>query len=412
MDGGQSSDCLFLMEPVLNAVSRSHRRILMYSHDSFGLGHLRRCREIAHALVQRRADVSILIISGSPIIGSYDFRANVDFVRVPGVIKLQNGNYESLSEHLNIDETLAIRESIIRHTAKIFRPDIFIVDKEPLGLRGEIRDTLDLLRDRGCRLVLGLRDIMDDPDKLLPEWRRKKAMPALENLYHNIWVYGLESICDPLAGMPVTPAVRDKMVYTGYLHRQMPDMPSKLEKPFGDKPFLLVTPGGGGDGSRLIEWVLEAYEQGGANLPPALIVTGPFMHDTLRDAFRQRAEALPDQLRLSVFDSNLEVLSAQAAGIVGMGGYNTFCEILSFDKPGLLVPRQRPRMEQTIRALKARDLGLMQVLEDDNQPLDGAAMARELAALPTRPRPSSAAIPGLMDGLDVIGGMVDDWFRP
>jgi predicted glycosyltransferase len=26
-------------------------RILIYSHDSFGLGHLRRCRAIAHALV-------------------------------------------------------------------------------------------------------------------------------------------------------------------------------------------------------------------------------------------------------------------------------------------------------------------------------------------------------------------------
>src|SRR6478736_1616387 len=27
-------------------------RILIYSHDTFGLGHLRRCRAIAHALVQ------------------------------------------------------------------------------------------------------------------------------------------------------------------------------------------------------------------------------------------------------------------------------------------------------------------------------------------------------------------------
>ena len=33
----------------------SHRRggarVLIYSHDTFGLGHLRRCRAIAHALV-------------------------------------------------------------------------------------------------------------------------------------------------------------------------------------------------------------------------------------------------------------------------------------------------------------------------------------------------------------------------
>ena len=77
------------------ANSRAHRngRILMYSHDTLGLGHLRRCRAIAHSLVEMDPDISVLIISGSPIIGSFDFRTRVDFVRVPGVIKLRNGDY-------------------------------------------------------------------------------------------------------------------------------------------------------------------------------------------------------------------------------------------------------------------------------------------------------------------------------
>ena len=33
---------------------RHHKRVLIYSHDSFGLGHLRRCRAIAHSLVDAR----------------------------------------------------------------------------------------------------------------------------------------------------------------------------------------------------------------------------------------------------------------------------------------------------------------------------------------------------------------------
>ena len=69
------------------------RRILIYSHDTFGLGHLRRCRAIAHALVEEYKHLSVMILSGSPIIGSFDFRARVDFVRVPGVIKLRNGEF-------------------------------------------------------------------------------------------------------------------------------------------------------------------------------------------------------------------------------------------------------------------------------------------------------------------------------
>ena len=86
---------------------RQHKRVLIYSHDSFGLGHLRRCRAIAHSLVEADSSISVLILSGSPIIGSFDFRSRVDFVRVPGVIKLRNGEYVSLNEHIDVDETLA-----------------------------------------------------------------------------------------------------------------------------------------------------------------------------------------------------------------------------------------------------------------------------------------------------------------
>ncbi|MDJ0894147.1 MAG: hypothetical protein QNJ92_03320, partial [Alphaproteobacteria bacterium] len=127
-------------------------RILIYSHDSFGLGHLRRCRSIAHSLVENHSGLSILILSGSPIIGSFDFRARVDFVRIPGVIKRRNGEYTSLSHLIDIEQTLAMRSSIIRHTASIFDPDLFIVDKEPLGLRGEVRETLQMLKERGTPL--------------------------------------------------------------------------------------------------------------------------------------------------------------------------------------------------------------------------------------------------------------------
>ena len=86
------------------AVRRHHKRVLVYSHDSFGLGHLRRCRAIAHSLVDEDPAVSVLILSGSPIIGSFDFRSRVDFVRVPGVIKLRNGEYVSLGLHIDIEE--------------------------------------------------------------------------------------------------------------------------------------------------------------------------------------------------------------------------------------------------------------------------------------------------------------------
>jgi predicted glycosyltransferase len=380
-------------------------RVLIYSHDSFGLGHLRRCRAIAHALVDAYPGLSVLILSGSPIVGNFDYRARVDFIRVPGVIKLRDGDYTSLGLHIDIEQTLAMRASIIEHTAAIFDPDIFIVDKEPLGLRGEVRDTLVELKARGTPLVLGLRDVLDDPDLLVGEWQRKNAIPALRDLYDEIWVYGLPQICMPLAGIPLPESVRDKLTYTGYLRRTVPARRGLSPAlPVPAEPFLLVTPGGGGDGEALVDWVLRAYEAD-RHLPyPALIVLGPFMQSERQAEFLERA-ARHHRLEAITFDAHIEALMARAAGVVAMGGYNTFCEILSLDKRALIVPRTRPRLEQHIRAMQAQALGLVRVLADDGE-RDPAVMAAALCHLPQQTPPSNVVIPGLLDGLDNVKRLV------
>lgn len=143
-------------------------RILIYSHDTFGLGHLRRSRAIANALVARDPGASVVIISGSPVIGNFEFGSGVDYVRVPGVTKLPNGDYTSLNLNVSLDEAVGLREAIIRQTADSFAPDVMIVDKEPTGFRGEVVPALDRLAARGCRLVLGVRDVMDEPSLWCP----------------------------------------------------------------------------------------------------------------------------------------------------------------------------------------------------------------------------------------------------
>jgi predicted glycosyltransferase len=392
-------------------MGRKDGRILIYSHDTFGLGHLRRCRAIAHALVERHKQLSVLILSGSPIIGSFDFRARVDFVRVPGVIKLRNGDYTPLNLHLDIAEMLSMRASIIQHTAEIFDPDLFIVDKEPVGLRGEVLPTLKALKRRGTRLVLGLRDVMDEPRLLEPEWQRKKAMPALRDLYDEIWVYGLPQICDPLEGIALPPRVRQKMVYTGYLHREVPKPSAEARLPeIAQRPFLLVTTGGGGDGEALIDWVLRAYEHDPLLPYPALLVLGPFMSTERQAEFMDRAAKLK-RVDAITFHKQMETLVDRAAGVVAMGGYNTFCEVISLDKRALIVPRTAPRLEQFIRASRAAEVGLVSMLADDGS-YDPAVMSAALRALPRQPRPSEVIVPGLLEGLTNVSRLVAPWIEP
>lgn len=387
-------------------------RVLIYSHDTMGLGHLRRCRAIAHALVERDKDLSVLILSGSPIIGSFDFKARVDFVRMPGVIKLRNGEYTSLNLHIDITETLKIRASIIRHTAEAFKPDLFLVDKEPLGLRGEVADTLHMLKAKGVPLVLGLRDVMDDPALLEPEWRRKKALPALRDYYDDIWVYGLPQMCDPLAGLSLPRHVQRKISFTGYLRRFEPPGIARSSFPASPTtPYVLVTTGGGGDGEALIDWVLRGYEFD-RDLPcRALLVLGPFMQPDLQGEFLRRAAALP-HVEAITFDAHLEQLMARAAGVVAMGGYNTFCEILSFDQRAIIVPRTEPRLEQFIRARQAQEFGLVSMLVDDGT-RNAAQMAAALRHLPNQRRPSEVVVPGLLDGMDNVNRLARRWLdRP
>src|SRR6185437_8777287 len=93
---------------------------------------------------------------------------------------------------------------------------------EPLGLRGEVQETLELMRERGVPAVLGLRDVMDEPGQLAPEWSRKNVVPALQRYYDELWIYGLPQICDPLEGIELPRTVRRRMRYTGYLRRTLP----------------------------------------------------------------------------------------------------------------------------------------------------------------------------------------------
>lgn len=379
----------------------NRRRLLIYSHDSFGLGHLRRCRAIAHDLVDRYPNLSVLILSGSPIIGSFDFKSRVDFVRVPGVIKLKNGDYTSLKLNIDFDTTLDIRQSIITHTARTFDPDMFLVDKEPLGLRGEVEATLDLLTGRGRQCVLGLRDVMDEPQALDREWRRKGVLPALERYYSDIWVYGLPEMFDPIREIPGMGRLAGRVSFTGYIERAVaePDrIAPGLQLP--DRPYVLVMAGGGGDGAELVELVLAAYETDPTIPHPALVIFGPFMSFDERSRFQERADRLPDVFA-TTFEANPEALYGPALGVVAMGGYNTFCEILSFDKPALIVPRTEPRLEQWLRAERAARLGLVRMLPQGGAQ-DAAAMAACLHGIAGWPRPSPALRRRFLGGLERI----------
>jgi predicted glycosyltransferase len=376
--------------------SMASRRVMFYSHDTFGLGHLRRSRALATALTAGDEQASAIILTGSPVAGRFTFPERVDHIRLPGVTKLPDGTYISQTLGLDIDRTTSLRAGLIQSAVEQYQPDLLIVDKEPTGFRGELLTTLEWLRKQGgTRVVLGLRDVLDEPEVLAAEWQRKGAVEAAERYYDEIWVYGVRDVYDPSEGLPLSEAARARMFWTGYLRREVTDA---SDTP--DKPYVLITPGGGGDGAAMVSLVLSAYEQDPDLAPNALLIYGPFLSGEVRDAFDARVAKLNGRVTALGFDSRIEALFAE--GVICMGGYNTFCEVLSFDKPAVIVPRTKPRLEQWIRASRAEQLGLVRMLDETRDGMTTQAMITAIRNLPHQGKPSDAGANGLLDGLDVV----------
>lgn len=386
----------------LTAPSPTGPRVMLYSHDTFGLGHLRRSRALAAAITRSDPQATALILTGSPVAGRFTFPRRVDHLRLPGVTKLADGSYASRTMGMHIDDTTRLRAGIIETSVREYRPDILIVDKEPTGFRGELMPTLEYLKEAGeTRLVLGLRDVLDDPEVLATEWDRKGALSAAETFYDEIWIYGTREVYDPTTGLDFSPSMRQRMHWTGYLKRELGP---HAEPP--DPPYVLVTPGGGGDGEAMVDLVLAAYETDPDLSPRAILVYGPFLAGETRSNFETRVARLNGRVTAVGFESQIETLFVGACGVVCMGGYNTFCEVLSFDKRAVIVPRTVPRLEQYIRASRAEKLGLVRMLDESRDGMTPEAMVAAIRALPDQSRPSDAMTPGLLDGLDYVAGRV------
>lgn len=327
--------------------------ILMYSHDTYGLGHIRRTMAIAVHLLGPR--VNIIILTGSPIAGRFAFPEQIDFVRIPGMIKKTNDEYLPLSIKLNARHALDIRKNIITATAKTFQPQLFIVDKEPLGLKKEVLPTLQWLRRSRpeTKTILGLRDIMDDGPTVRKDWREKGVYKVFDELYSEIWIYGNQEFYDPVSEYAISNAVRSKMHFTGYIPRKIPSREAikniKKENGLaGDEKLVVVTTGGGGDGFAVMDNYLSMLESDD-HLPfKSILITGPFMPKQDRKKVFKRARKMG--VRTYHFYRQMEKIFAAADIVVSMGGYNTLCEILSQGTLSLVIPRETPRKEQLIRA--------------------------------------------------------------
>ena len=338
-------------------------KILMYSHDSYGLGHLRRTLTLAEAFVERNRDTSALVLTGSTVSDAFRLPRGVDIVKLPSAIKVANQVYESSRMLIDFESLKDLRSGLILSAAEAFEPDVFIVDKAPLGMKREVRPTLKYFRDSrpSTLTVLGLRDVLDDPEYIRRHWKEGRIAEAIEEFYDLTLVYGPREVYDPLPEYGLSEEALDRSHYIGYVGRNpAPETDSDL--PF--RPgYVLVTAGGGGDGLLLIEGYLKSLKRPEPSFE-SLVVTGPLMDDGAKRGIERLARGL--RARVMEFRPDMERLIKSAGAVVAMGGYNTTVELLAARKSALIVPRVEPRVEQLIRAERLADLGLVEMIHPND----------------------------------------------
>jgi predicted glycosyltransferase len=355
------------------------RRFLLFSNEAVGLGHLRRTIAITARLGRTDPRATSLIVTGSPVQALFELPPRVEAITLPTLARDGNGRHHARRLALGDGEVGRLRGTIARATALAFEPDCAVVDRFPLGLEGELAPALAALRASGCRLVLGLRDIEDDPAEVRRAWG-PDLREAIQSLYDLVLVYGPPS--PPLdaidclewdaASLPIP------VVHVGYVGGGAPG--PVPDDPRGD--FVLATVGGGSDGFAVLATFVEALRL--EPLPcAAVVVAGPLMPPEQVEHLERLAGG--QRIEVRRFTPNLDGLIARARAVVCMAGYNTVAELMRARTPALLVPRVTPISEQLLRARELGRRGLQDVLHPND--LSPATMRAALDRLLARPRP-------------------------
>ena len=357
-------------------------RLIVYSHDAFGLGNIRRMLAICQHLLETIPEISILVLSGSPAIHNFKIPTGLDYIKLPCLGRDRNGKLAAKYLTSDVTETVTLRSNLIKTAIVNFKPDLVLVDKKPYGLLGELKPALDLLKTHSpkTKLVLLLRDILDAPQVTIKEWQKQGYCQAIQHYYDRVLVVGMSEVFNLVKEYQFPQIVADKTVFCGYIQKDFPPITGSLirrELGFKKKEKLvLVTPGGGEDGYPLIKNYLSALSQINRNYDcKTLIVFGSEMPSPERDKLSQIINRHPNIITFDFTNRLLNYIHA-ADLVVSMAGYNTITEILALGKKAVVVPRHKPSQEQLIRASRMEKLGLLTAITPNE--LTGSSLSKAI----------------------------------
>ena len=346
-------------------------RLMVYSHDTFGLGNIRRMLAICEHLHVSIPDLSVLIVSGSPMLQSFRVLQGIDYIKLPCLKRTQSGELGVRFLDLEVEQIVRLRRELILSTVISFQPDVVLVDKKPEGLAGEMEPSLRYIKCNlpQTRIMLVLRDILDAPASTIAAWTDRGCYNIVRWYYDDVLVLGTRQIFDVCAEYRFPEALCRKVTFCGYVGRNAPARSrQEIRKELGvaeDEDLLLVTAGGGEDGFHILSASIKAVKEVSRKRRiQCLIVGGPELPPQRAKQIRAEAQ-LCQSVRVVDFVGDMVSYMNAADAVISMAGYNTICELLTLGKRSIVVPRVTPVQEQKIRAERLASVPFFRTIPPD-----------------------------------------------
>ncbi len=352
------------------------KRILLYSHNSKGLGHVIRTTALADRIRCQIGEASVLIVSGSsnPNLSAL-IPEGVDYVKIPslGVIEENNRVITTSEKLLESPRTVrGLRRAVLTPLTLEFAPQVMIVDFFPQGKDDELSRAIPALKAKSphTQIILGLRGIIDTPAWVKDKLLNTRNLNFIRRYYDTIYAYTDPDIFRLEAAYDLPAWFNTRLRYTGYVlrrsqsaHQSRQMLRDKLG--VADEKLVYISIGGGKNSAVIVDMCLQAKRILDRKLNTHfLIVAGPYIDDEEFGKLSTSSSEIGNISLLKFSDSTVEFMQACDL-FIGAAGYNTLAEMLLTRCRALIIPRIEAQAEQVLHAAQLQSAGYCETMSQD-----------------------------------------------
>lgn len=356
------------------------KRILVYTHNSIGVGHAFRTSAVITGIKKWRPDIDFLVISGTSVPQVF-FREGIEVIKLPSVkLDIDRKDNPLCSRYLagfELETIFDFRQRLILASFDFLQPDALIIEHNMTGQMSELIPLLmkKWMRKGGpvdfavahiCRGIMKWIPLLSIPYQ---NPRHRSESINIGSLYDFMYVLEDREIIDiNREFLGNDPELEKKIHYLGKItNKTLDELPNRsrtLEK-FGlpDKPLIVISLGRNYRVLDLSLRILNFIER--FNLKSRFQVV--MVLDTYLDPKSSAtllSHPLGQGVRILSFTLDLVELFNHADLVISRAGYNTVNEILLTGARAVVIPESHGSGEQEQRARSAEAANMMVLTED------------------------------------------------